>query len=583
MTTQWSLKALYESYEDPQFQHCIDNVQATLEKASTWLEQGRTQAPRTALVESLEILRSLRSELSRLGAFVNLSLATNTTDEASLKAMQHIQALQTQATPFQTEMSQFIAGLELEPLLEDEALAPYRYFLTSTKERAQYQLSTTEESLLAALNPTGSSAWNRLHSELTSMVKVPYDGKEITLSDVRNLAHDASQDVRKAAYEAELKAYPQIDRAVASALNAIKGEVNFLAKRRGYDSPLAQAVYQSRMQPKTLDALIAAMEASRPQFHRYLKRKASVLGHANGLPWYDLFAPMGQSSTTFDAASATQYVIDQFATYSDGLAALATRAKEEAWIDFYPKSGKRGGAFCANIHPLKQSRILMNFEGSFSNVITLAHELGHAYHGDQVFKEDILNASYTMPVAETASTLCETIVKRAAIEDATSDDEKRFLIEQSLMGSTQIIIDILSRFHFEKAMFATREKGPLSVERINQLMLDAQTYAYGDALDPEVKHPYMWLNKPHYYSAGLSFYNFPYAFGLLFAKGIFALYQKHGDAFVPKIDYLLQKTGQMSVEEVAASIGIDVQDQAFWAGSLAVIEEEIEQFMALTR
>ena len=276
------------------------------------------------------------------------------------------------------------------------------------------------------------------------------------------------------------------------------------------------------------------------------------------------------------------YVIKNFQTFGDDLANLAKRAYDEAWIDFTPRSGKRGGAFCFNIHPIKQSRILTNFEGSFSNVITLAHELGHAYHGDKIFNESILNASYTMPVAETASTLCETIVKKAAIKDA-QDEEKIFILEQSLMGSTQVIVDILSRFIFEKNVFEQRMNTPLSVDKLKTMMLDAQKEAYGDGLDQETLHPYMWINKGHYYRGSLSFYNFPYAFGLLFAKGIYAIYQEKGQDFVPKIDHLLQKTGQMDVEDVAQLIGIDVTKKAFWDKSLKVIKEEIDLFLDLTR
>lgn len=579
----WSLDALFKGYDDPHYTSTLSHIESTLKEARIWLEKHPHSSSLEALKEGLALSRTLRKELLLVGAFVNLSLATNTTDEASLKAMQTVQGLQAAATPFMTGFHHFVASLDdLQTLLSDPDVAAYTYFLTSLQDRARYQLSDVEETLLAKLTQTGSSAWSRLQGELTSTLEVPFRKEQRNLSDIRNLAHDADPQIRKEAYEAELSAYRSVERAVASSLNAIKGEVLTVTQMRGYDSPLAQAVHQSRMEPATLEALIQAMQEALPQFRRYLKRKAALLGHAEGLPWYDLFAPIGQSSTTFTPASAMAYVIKQFKTFSDDLAALATRAYEEAWIDFYPKSGKRGGAFCSNLHPIQQSRILTNFEGSFSNLITLAHELGHAYHGDRIFKEDILNASYTMPVAETASTLCETIVKKAAIQDAANDDEKIFLLEQSIMGSTQVIVDILSRYTFENAVFDARKKGPLSAEKLKALMLEAQAQSYGEALDSKHQHPYMWINKPHYYSAGLSFYNFPYAFGLLFAKGIYAQYQDKGAAFVKDIDHLLQKTGQMSVEDVASLIGVDVRQQAFWKASLDVIKEEIDQFMALT-
>jgi len=336
------------------------------------------------------------------------------------------------------------------------------------------------------------------------------------------------------------------------------------------------------MKRSTLDALISSMKDYLTHFHKYLKRKATLLGHDGALPYYDIFAPVGESSKKFTIEEAMEYIYVNFRTFSTEMEDLARRAYNEEWIDFTPRSGKRGGAFCSNIHPLKQSRILTNFSGSFGNVITLAHELGHAYHGDQIFKERITNASYTMPVAETASTFCETIVKNAALKDAEKD-EKIFILEQSLKGSTQVIVDILSRFIFESKVFETRKQTPMNERMLNEMMLSAQKEAYGDSLHEDYMMPYAWLNKPHYYRGSLSFYNFPYAFGLLFAKGIYAEFIKQGTPFVDKINLLLQKTGQMSVEDVASLVGLDLSSKAFWNSSLDVIVEEINLFLELTK
>jgi oligoendopeptidase F len=281
------------------------------------------------------------------------------------------------------------------------------------------------------MKQTGSTAWGQLQSLLTSTLEVDYDGKVITLSEVRNLAASGNALVRKNAYEAELKAYEKIDKAVAFALNGVKGEVNELSAMRGYASALDQAINDSRLEKETLEALISSMRDYLPHFHKYLKRKGELLGHKNGLPYYDMFAPIGKSSKEFTIPEAMDYIFDNFRTFSPGLEDLAKRAYKEEWIDFLPRAGKRGGAFCFNLHPIKQSRIMTNFSGSFSSVITLAHELGHAYHGDQIFAEAIINSGYTMPVAETASTFCETIVKKAALKDAEKE-EKIFILEQSL-------------------------------------------------------------------------------------------------------------------------------------------------------
>ncbi len=581
---KWNLDALFPGYESKAFEDAIENLKALIEEANAFasnLDESSDALP--TIKEYIDIASRLRSNFLRAFGFVNLSLSTNAQDEASNAWMNRMQQLSSQTSDFNTKFSKWLPTVNnLQSLIDnDETLKTYEYYLKSIVDRSQYVLSDKEEAIISKLTQTGSSAWSQLQGLLTSILEVDYNGEKVTLSDIRNKAHSRDAKVRKAAYEAELAAYKKIEQSIAFSLNSIKGEVNEIVKLRGFESALDEAVYDSRMKRETLDALIESMEAHLPMFQNYLKRKAKLLGHKDKLPWYDLFAPLGKSEREFSIEEAMDYVIKNFRTFGDDLANLAQRSYDEEWIDFTPRSGKRGGAFCFNIHPIKQSRILTNFEGSFSNVITLAHELGHAYHGDRIFNESILNASYTMPVAETASTLCETIVKKAALNDSEGE-EKLFILEQSLMGTTQVIVDILSRFKFEKSVFEGREKTPLSVDKLKGLMVDAQKAAYGDAIDEETFHPYMWVNKPHYYRGSLSYYNFPYAFGLLFAKGIYAIYQEKGSAFVKDIDHLLQKTGQLDVEDVAKLIDIDVTDKKFWEGSLRVIKEELDMFMDLT-
>ncbi|MCF7924978.1 MAG: M3 family oligoendopeptidase [Candidatus Izimaplasma sp.] len=582
----WNLDALYSSFDSEAFQQDLKTIELEIKTMNDFAKSGfdSTDDALQKLVTYLNQTESLQTYFRKAFAFCSLSISVDAGNKKARKYMNKLQELSSNTTYATTRFTQWLPQVEnLDEIIQStDALNDTTYFLTRTLERAKHVLSDKEEAVIAKMKNTGSSAWSQLQGELTSTLKVDYDGKQITLSEIRNLSSDKDQSVRKKAYEAEQKAYPKIERAVAYAMNGVKGEVNTLSKLRGYDSPLAQAVEQSRMKQSTLDALLAAMKEYLPVFRKYLKRKGSLLGHNDQIPYYDLFAPLGKSSQTFSEEEAMTYIFKNFKTFSDDLEGLARRAWDESWIDFTPRDGKRGGAFCSNLHPIKQSRILTNFTGSFSNVITLAHELGHAYHGDQIFKERPINSSYTMPVAETASTFCETIVKNAALEDAKKE-EKIFILEQSIMGSTQVIVDIYSRFLFESNVFETRKDTPLNPDMLKEMMLNAQKEAYGDALDEEYMHAYAWLNKPHYYIGGLSFYNFPYAFGLLFAKGIYAAYKKEGSDFVGKINLLLQKTGQMSVEDVAALVGLDVADKDFWKTSLDVIKDEIELFLKLTK
>ena len=399
------------------------------------------------------------------------------------------------------------------------------------------------------------------------------------LSAIRNLAYDPDPQVRKDAYEAEIACYRQIEAPVAFALNSIKLETLTDCQLKGYESPLARTLKGAHLEQQTLDAMLGAMDEYLPKFWQYLKAKGKALGHENGLPWYDLFAPMGGSSTKFTAQDARNYLVELFAGFDPELSQMVARAFDEDWIDFYPRDGKRGGAFCSGVRSIGQSRILTNFDGMFTDVVTLAHELGHAFHNQCIRDHRPLNQGYSMPVAETASTFNECVVMASAIAGAKDRNEKLALIESQLQDATQIICDIYSRFRFEAAVFARRPKEFMHADTLCAIMTQAQKDSYGDGLDHSCLHPYMWVCKSHYY--GPTFYNFPYAFGGLFARGLYAQYEKEGAAFVPKYKKLLFTTPVASAEDTAKVAGIDLTDKAFWRGALQTIADQIDLFCQL--
>jgi oligoendopeptidase F len=333
------------------------------------------------------------------------------------------------------------------------------------------------------------------------------------------------------------------------------------------------------MEKATLDAMLEAMEEYSPKFWQYLKAKAKALGHENGLPWYDLFAPMGNATTSFTPEQAKEYLVRQFSTFDEQLTEMVCRAFDEEWIDFFPRDGKRGGAFCSGVRKIGESRILTNFDGTFSDVVTLAHELGHAFHNVCIQGHRPLNMGYSMPVAETASTFNECVVMNAAIKTAADKEEKIALIESQLQDATQIICDIFSRFRFESMVFANRERQFMNADTLCGYMLEAQKQSYGDGLDHSCLHPFMWVCKSHYY--GPTFYNFPYAFGGLFARGLYAQYEKEGAAFVPKYKKLLNTTPVATAENVAKVADIDLTDKEFWRGALQTIADQIDLLCAL--
>ncbi|MBR5979166.1 MAG: M3 family oligoendopeptidase, partial [Oscillospiraceae bacterium] len=448
---------------------------------------------------------------------------------------------------------------------------------------AVHTLSPEVEQAISLYEITGSDAWSDLQGFLTSTVPVEYKGETTTLSDIRNKAYDPDPEVRRSAYEAELKAYDRIKDSIAYSLNSIKLEVINHCKLRGYESPLAETLEDSHMKRETLDALLGAMEEYLPKFWEYMKAKARLLGHENGLPFYDLFAPLEGNDDVYTTEDAKDYLVKLFSGFDREETEMIARAFDEAWIDFYPREGKVGGAFCAPLVSLKESRVLTNFGGTLGDVITLAHELGHAFHNHCLRDNSVLNLDVSMPVAETASTFNEVVAMNAAISAEKDPKARRALIESQLMDANQIICDIYSRYLFEKSVFDNREDGFMFADKLCELMIDAQKKAYGDGLDPEYLHPYMWACKSHYYSGGLSYYNWPYAFGGLFARGLYAKYLHDGESFVPLYKKLLKATGTTTVEGAAQVAGIDLTDREFWRSSLQILADEIDEFVELCK
>ena len=580
MNSVWDLTILDNGFDDESFKADMKAFDAAISELTSLADRASKMPPAELLSELIKQQTYVSDLVTKLFNYANLRYSANTSDAEASSIMGVLLGKYSAVAAPTAALNKCVASIgNLDAIISaDPLLSEHRYFLESIVRDSKHLLSDAEESLFAEMNISGASAWSDLQSSLTSTVKVDYNGKSLTLPSVRNLAYDPDPSVRKAAYEAELSAYKSIDTATAFALNSIKLQVINESARRGYASPLDKALASSRMKRDTLDALISAMEEYMPVFRKYLRAKAKALGHEGGLPWYDLFAPMGKSDKKYTVDDARDYLLGIFSGFDTELHDMVKEAFENSWIDFYPREGKVGGAFDCAVHSAGQSRVLTNFDGSFSDIVTLAHELGHSFHDRQVYKNASLNREYSMPVAETASTFNEVLVVSTAIEQTNDREERLALIESQLMDATQVIVDIYSRYLFESSVFECRPSEFLSADRMCELMLDAQRKAYGDGLDEGCLHPYMWLCKGHYYSGDLSFYNYPYAFGALFARGLYARYKKDGAAFVDTYKQLLRATGTADCEDAARIAGVDLTSKDFWRAGLASIADQIEEF-----
>jgi oligoendopeptidase F len=586
----WDMTVVYPSLESKEFEAGFQSVIGKIAELGTLFEQHKIEkrdpAPLDdATVQSFETvvnaLNAALEEARTLMAYVSSFVATDSRNNLAQARMSELQQHFVRLNMLGTRLTAWIGSLDVDALIQRSQVArEHAFMLRKAKIEAEHQMSPAEEELAAELRVTGSSAWMRLHGNWTSqlLVKVRVKGeeKELPMSMVRNLAYDPDRETRRAAYEAELEAWKKAAVPIAAAINSIKGATNVLSRKRKWASPLEETLLDNNIDQATLDAMMTAAREAFPDFRRYLRAKARAL-KLDVLAWYDIFAPLGNGGRTWTYDEGAQFIIEQFGTFSPKLRAMAERAFRENWIDAEPRLGKRDGAFCMSLRK-DESRVLTNFKAAFGGVSTIAHELGHAYHNVNLASRTMLQRDTPMTLAETASIFCQTIVSQAALKQADTK-EQMIILEESLQNSCQVVVDISSRFIFEQRLFERRQKRELSIDELNELMLQAQRETYGDGLDPNLLHPYMWAMKPHYYSS--TFYNYPYMFGLLFGLGLYARYRQDPEKFKAGYDDLLSSTGLGDAAELGARFGIDTRSPDFWRASLDVIRGEIKQFESL--
>ena len=574
----WDLSVYYQGFDDPALRADVEELRTLC--AQPLAVEGLTDVKALeAVVVRLEKVTNL---MARAYGYGQLTLAANTINRDALRLMDELSAINVDAQVLESACTRFVSTVsDLDgAIAQSEKLQSNAFILHEMKRQAAHMLPESMEKWMLRMSLSGADSYSKLRDQLMGTMTVEMDGKSYPLPAVRGMADDPDPAVRKKAYEAELASYRKVELPMAFCLGGIKGEALTLCEARGYSDVLTEQLENSRMDHETLDAMWTAIREALPDFRRYLRLKGRLLGHEDGLPFYDLSAPMGSDTRKYTIEEARALLLDTFGKVHPAMGRFMEHAFDNRWIDFYPRENKEGGAFCEENHELKINRILTNFMGYFTDVSTLAHELGHAWHSHCMAELPVLMAQPPMPLAETASTFNETLLAKTVIKTATP--EQAFgLLEGSLMESTQVVVDIYSRFLFESAVFEARKTHTPSADEMNQMMLDAQEQSYGDGLAKDARHPSMWVNKSHYYMNGLHFYNFPYAFGLLFGLGVYSRFEKEGAAFVPLYDRMLADCGSDTIANVAASVGIDVHSVDYWRGALDVLRGEIAEFERL--
>ncbi len=594
---RWDMTNVYPSLTSPEFQAAV----ASYKKQVAGLERffDKQLSPLGPKASTAQLATLVGEALNRINRILILSgtidpyiYAFVSTDSRDQTAQRVLSEFEQASLPMAKLVVRFRSWLgRVAPKLDavmsrDKIAAAHAFFLKEAVKQSRYQMSDDQEALAAELSLSGGNAFEKLQGTVTSQLTVDFelDGqvKKLPLTAIINMRSHADENVRHRAYDAENQVWETVKETLAACLNGVKGQVNTLNKRRGRKDAIDSALDAARIDRKTLEAMLGAMHDSFPMFRDYYKAKARKLGKEQ-LAWWDIFAPLGKADKVYSFEEARDFVLENFGRFSPDLRTFAQRAFDHHWIDAEQRDGKRGGGFCMGVDGPMESRVFVNFDGSFDGVSTIAHELGHAFHGDCIYAagKTALQQLTPMTLAETASTMCETIVTEAVLASSKDPQEQLAVLEAQIQGAGQVVVDIYSRYLFEKEVFERREQAELSADELNEIMLRAQKDTYGDGLDERYLQEFMWTWKPHYYSPGLSFYNFPYAFGLLFATGLYAIYQQRGASFVADYKKLLASTGEASAADLAKRFGIDIRKRAFWEGSLAIVGKRIERFRAL--
>ena len=590
---RWSVADVHQSFDARSFTDAMEAAGAGVTRLEALFEKHNVRAitPRPVQPTDGETADSVISTFNNvveaqeiLGAYIYATVSTDSRNERAQGLLSEMETLDARVSPLLARLADWVAALGTEQLATVSTEArDHMGPLERLQARAEHQMSEVEEGLYSELGTTGSSAWGRLQGDLTSQlsteVHLPTGTKTMPMAAVRGLSTDSDLNVRKAAYEAEMRAWPTIAVACAAAMNSIKGEANVVNRRRKWKQPLDASLYSNNVSLETFNAMQSAVHASLPDFRRWMRVKAKMVGDDNGLSWWNLAAPLSISPGPISWDQGISLVKGAFASYSDRLSHLVDRSISEQWLDAEPREGKVGGAFCMSFVD-DRSLVLLNWSGSVDSAQVTAHELGHAYHNTQLAHRTALQKRLPMALAETASIFCETLVVEEGLSRLQGDD-RLALLDVDLIGANQVVVDIHSRFLFETEVFARRQKRTLGVSELNEIMLSAQRDAYGDGLDQSTAHPHMWVLKPHYY--GSHFYNWPYTYGLLFGLGLYAQFQLDPEKFRDGYDDVLSRAGMDTAEQLGQAFGIDVTSESFWTASLDVLRARMRDYEQLAQ
>jgi oligoendopeptidase F len=584
----WNLDSIFPGgSQSDAFHIFLASLETDIARFQKRVDSAELSAELAEWVELLDTAQDVIARMRQAGAFVGCLLAQNMKDRAAQslegRVAQLSAARDTALTALDAKLLQ-MDDARFSDLLEADELARVQFSVEERRLRAKQKLSAEQENLISDLMVDGYHGWGQLYDTVVARMTVPYeaDGQttDLSMGQLANKLLDGNRDVRQALFPKWESAWANEADLCSSALNRIAGYRLATYKHRNWSSVLKEPLDINRMEPETLDVMWRVIEENKQPFVDFLNRKAKLIG-VEKLSWHDVPAPLGSATEKLTYDEARTFIVDHFGKFSPDMAAFADMCFEKRWIEAEDRPGKRPGAFCTSFPVSKETRVFMTFSGTAANVSTLAHELGHAYHQQVMRDLPQFAQGYAMNVAETASTFAEMIVSDASVKNASSQKEKIALLEDKVQRSIAMFMNIHARFLFETRFYEERRKGLVSVDRLNELMVQAQTDAFKGALAEY--HPHFWASKLHFYITGTPFYNFPYVFGFLFSSGVYARAVQEGSTFADKYVALLRDTASMKVEDLAQRhLGVNLTQPDFWQSAIDLSVKDAKEFVRLT-
>jgi pepF/M3 family oligoendopeptidase len=589
---RWDLESIFPGGSaSPEYKAFRDKTNESLTEAQTKF----TTLPRTLDDKSSEKweeyilgLQDILERIELVKSFASLLSSQNVEDAAAV-------ALETVSDEMLSEWEKLKTSFEnlamgqpdnaWEKLVTGKKLQPVRFYLDEMRELAKAKMSVEMESLALDLSVNGYHAWNKIYDKMAGDLRVdfPEGDKTVSLSlgQLATKMSDPDRQVRATAFAKMVEAWESRADLAAMVLNSLAGYRLSLYKARKWDSVLFEPLIQARMSQDALEAMWSVVGRESAKMLPYINAKKKLL-NIDKYCWYDEFAPVGAADRLYSYDEAADFIVDNVKGFSTRLADFCRMAVDKKWIEAEDRPGKRGGGFCSGTGPLRQTRIFMTYAGSYENLLTLAHELGHSYHNEVLKDRQFFSTMYPMPLAETASIFNELLVTDAAMKGTTDRDEKLMYLDQKLQGSYVLFCDLYSRYLFDVSFYAERKNGMVGRERLCELMIEAQKKAYGPLLDESGFHPLFWASKLHFFLSDVPFYNYPYTVGFLFATGVYDLARKEGPAFAPKYEALLADTGSMTTDQVAAKhLGVDLTKEDFWKAAVERALADVPEFVKL--